>query len=103
MNIGVHLSHARADATTRLTGSSLKRALTTTGEAWITGAASGARLQKGGHLRMSQRRIAYFASACAAIALSAADGPVGAEDFDVENFHPVSPGDGELIAVQSTR
>ena len=52
---------------------------------------------------MSQRRIAYFASACAAIALSAADGPVGAEDFDVENFHPVSPGDGELMAVQSTR
>jgi len=52
---------------------------------------------------MQQRRFAYLAAACASIALCAADGPVRADDFDVENFHPVSPGDGELIAVQSTR
>jgi hypothetical protein len=51
---------------------------------------------------MSKRRFAYPAAG-AFLALSAAVGPGWADDFDVENFHPVSPGDGELMAVQSTR
>src|SRR5918996_2246519 len=52
---------------------------------------------------MSQRRFAYSAVAGAVLALGAAVGPGWADEFDVENFHPVSPGDGELMAVHSTR
>ena len=52
---------------------------------------------------MSQRRFAYSAAAGALFALSAAVGQGWADEFDVENFHPVSPGDGALMAVQSTR
>jgi outer membrane protein OmpA-like peptidoglycan-associated protein len=52
---------------------------------------------------MSSRRLDCLAAACAAFALGAAGGPAGADEFDVENFHPVSPGDGELMAVHTTR
>jgi large repetitive protein len=52
---------------------------------------------------MSQRRFAFRAGAGALFALGAAVGPGWADEFDVENFHPVSPGDGALLTVQSTR
>ena len=52
---------------------------------------------------MSKRRFAFCAATGALFALVTAVAPGWADEFDVENFHPVSPGDGALLSVQSTR
>ena len=52
---------------------------------------------------MVRLNVAFLAAAGVSGALLASDGPTWADEFDVENFHPVSPGDGELMTVHSTR
>jgi outer membrane protein OmpA-like peptidoglycan-associated protein len=52
---------------------------------------------------MVRLNVAFLAAAGVSSALFVADGPTFADEFDVENFHPVSPGDGELMTVHTTR